>query len=118
MRLELAKLQESDNEAQKIKVKKLKNIYKEMDRVLHYQRLLFVLKAIRIKFISQHYNDLLAKHFGIDKIREVISRKYYWSSLRKDIKAYIKCCDICLGLKVVKSKPYSNLQFLPVLTHQ
>ena len=60
----------------------------------------------------------MAGYFGIDKTRELISWKYYWPSLRKDVKAYIKGCDVCLALKAVKHKPYSNLQALPVSTYQ
>lgn len=30
---------------------------------------------------------------------------------------YIKKCDVCLALKLVKHKPYGNLESLPVLTH-
>lgn len=36
IRLKLSELQESDNEAQKIRAKGLKNGYKEVDGVLHY----------------------------------------------------------------------------------
>lgn len=36
IRLKLSELQESDNEAQKIKTKGLKNGHKEVDGVLHY----------------------------------------------------------------------------------
>ena len=42
MRLKLSELQESDNKAQKIRAIKLKDIYKKVDRVAHYQRLSFI----------------------------------------------------------------------------
>ena len=34
-----------------------------------------------------------------------------------DVNNYMKEYDICLALKAVRHKPYSDLQFLPVLTH-
>ena len=77
MRLRLSELQKLDNEARKIRAEGLKNDYEEVDGVLHYQGLPFVLEAIRIELISQHYNDLLARHFGINKTRELLGRKYY-----------------------------------------
>ena len=77
MRLRLSELQESNDEAQKIRAERPKNVYEEVDRVLHYQGLPFVLEALRIEFISRHHNDLLVGHFGIDKTRELIGRKYY-----------------------------------------
>ena len=118
MRLKLSKLQESDNEAQKIRAKRLKNGYKEVDRVLHHQRLLFILEAIQTELISQYHNNLLARYFGIKKTNNLIGQKYHWLSLQKDIKIYVKGYDICLGSKTIKYKPYGNLQFLFVPTHQ
>ena len=73
---------------------------------------------IRTKLISHHHDDPLAGHFGIDKTRELIGRKYYWPSLRKDVEAYVKGCDVCLASKAVKHKPYGDLQPLPVPTYQ
>ena len=117
MRLRLLELQESDDKAQKIKAKGLKDDYKEVDGVLHYQRLPFVPEAIRTELISQHHDNPLERHFSIDKTKDLVGRKYYWPSLQKDIKAYVKGCDVCLGSKAVRHKPYRDLQSLSILTH-
>ena len=108
MRLRLPKLQETDNKVQMIRAEGTKDAYKEFDGVLYYQGLSFVPEAIRLKLISQYHNDSLAGHFGIHKTRELIGRKYYWPSLNKDVEAYIKGYDICLGSKAVRNKPYGN----------
>ena len=68
--------------------------------------------------ISCHHNDPLAGHIGIDKIRELVGRKYYWPSLRKDVKNYVRGCDLYLASKIVRHKFYRDLQSLPVSTHQ
>ena len=34
------------------------------------------------------------------------------------MEAYVKGCDVCLGLKAVRHKPYGDLQFLPAPTFQ
>ena len=52
MRLRLSELQESDNEARKIRAEGLKDDYEEIDGVLHHQGLSFVLKAIQTELIS------------------------------------------------------------------
>ena len=117
MHLRLSELQESDNEARKIRAEGLKNDYEEVDGVLYHQGLPFVPEAIRTEIISRHHDDPLAGHFGIDKTKDLIGRKYYWPSLRKDIEAYVKGCDVCLGSKAVRHKPYRDLQSLPVPTH-
>ena len=67
--------------------------------------------------ISRHHDDPLVGHFGIDKTRELIGRKYYWPSLRRDVESYVRGCDVCLALKAVKLKPDGNLQSLLIPTH-
>ena len=51
MRLRLAELQESDEEARRIKTEGL-NEYEELDKVLYHQGLPFILEAIQTKIIS------------------------------------------------------------------
>ena len=118
MRLRLSELQESDDEAQKIRAEELKNDCKEVDRVLHHQGLPFVPEAIQTEFISRHYDDPLAGHFGINKTKDLVGQKYYWPNLQKDIEAYVKGCDVCLDSKAVRHKLYRDLQSLPVPTHR
>ena len=84
---------------------------------MHHQGIPFIPDAIRIKLISQHNNDPLVEHFGINKTRKLINRKYYWPSLRKNVEAYIKGYNVCLGLKTIRHKPYDYLKFLSILTH-
>ena len=76
MRLRLMDLQESNRETQRIRAENL-NGYKKPDGVLYYQELPFVLEAIWIKIISWYHNDPLAKHFSINKTKNLIGRKYY-----------------------------------------
>ena len=52
MRLRLLKLQESDDEARKIRAEGLKDNYEEVDGVLHHQGLPFIPEAIRTELIS------------------------------------------------------------------
>ena len=115
MRLRLQELQETDSKAQKLRSKKG---YKEVEGVLHHQGLLFVPKAIWIELISCHHDNPLASHFGIEKTRKLLARKYFWLSLRHDVEAYVKGCDVCLASKAVRHKPYGDLQSLPIPTHR
>ena len=116
MRLRLVELQESDKEAQRIRAEGL-NGYKKLDGVLYYQGLPFVPEAIQTKIISQYYEDPLVRHFGIDKSKDLVDWKYYWPRLWRDIGDYVKGCDICLGSKAVRYKPYGDLQSLLIPTH-
>ena len=86
--------------------------------MLQYQRLQYVPEIICSEVMSCYHDDLLAEHFGINKTRELVGRKYYWPSLRKDVKSYVQGCDVCLASKAVRHKPYRDLQSLPVPTHR
>ena len=118
MRLRLQELQGKDEQARKLRAKQLvKDNWEDIDGVLHHQGLLYVPEIIRIELISRHHDDPLAGHFGIEKTREFIARKYYWPTLRHDVDNYVKGCDVYLTSKAVRHKPYGNLQSLPVPTH-
>ena len=56
-------------------------------------------------------------YFGIEKTRELLARKYYWPTLKHNVKAYVKGYNVCLASKTIKHKPYGDLQSLPVPTH-
>ena len=119
MRLRLSELQKSDPEAQELKSKEhLPDGWEDLDGVLYHQGLPFIAEVIRTEIISQHHDDPLAGHFGIDKTKDLIGRKYYWPSLQKDIEAHVKGCDVCLGSKAVRHKSYGDLQSLPTPTHR
>ena len=66
-------------------------------------------KIVRSKLISKQHNDLLVGYFRINKMLELIGRKYFWPSLRRDVEIYVRGCDICLTSKVVRHKPYGDL---------
>ena len=66
-------------------------------------------KAIQTELISRHYNDTLADHFSIEKTRELLAQKYFWPTLRHNIEAHVKGCDIWLASKIVWHKLYNDL---------
>ena len=103
---------------QKLRAKQpVKDGWEDIDGVLHHQGPLYVLKIIRIEFISRHHDDPLAGYFGIKKIYKLVARKYYWPMLRYDVNDYVKEYNVCLASKTVQHKLYGNLQSLPVPTH-
>ncbi len=116
--MRLSALQKDDKEAMKLSSEGLPEGWEDIKQVLHYQDLLYVPKVIRSELISRHHDNPLAGHFGIEKTRELIARKYYWPTLRRDVEAYVKGCDVGLASKAVCHKPNGDLQSLPVPTHR
>lgn len=123
MRLWLPELQTEKFYAQKIKTEvddkqSLKDGWEEnADGVLLKDSLLYVSEIIHTELICCHHDDPLIGHFWVEKTQELISQKYYWPTLCHDVEAYIKDCNVYLASKVVRHKPYGDLQFLPVPTH-
>ena len=118
MRLRLVELQVEDSQMRKIRAEKLGRNQQNSDRILHYQGLHYVSEIIRIELISKHHYNLLVGHFGIKKMRELITKKYYNETLRYDVEVYIRHYDVCLVSQAVRYKPYRNLQQLTVSIYQ
>ena len=117
MRLRLHKLQAKDKQAQKTKAEQSEG-WEDLDGVLHHQGLPYVPEIIRTELINRLHDNSLASHFEIEKIQELIARKYYWPTLRRDVEDYVRGCNVCLALKAVRHKPYGDLQSLPIPTHR
>ncbi len=115
--MKLPELRDEDKEAKKLRSEGLLEGWEDIKQTLYYQSLPYVPKVIRSELISKHHNDPLTAHFGIEKTRELIARKYYWPILRQDVEAYVKGCDVCLASKAFCHKPYGDLKLLLVLTY-
>ena len=119
MRLRLHKLQAEDKQARKLRADQQlsQQGWDDINGVLHHQGLPYVSEIIRTELITRHHDNLLVGYFGIKKTCELIARKYYWPTLRRDVEDYVRGCDVCLALKAVRHKPYGDLQSLPVPIH-
>ena len=113
MRLRLQELQAKNEQAQKTRVEHSES-WDNINGVLHYQGLFYVPEIIQTELISRHHHVLLAGHFGIEKTQELIAWNYYWPTLCRDVKDYVKRCNIYLVSKTIRHKPYGDLQSLPV----
>ena len=85
MRLQLPELQDEDKEAKALRVTSLPEDWEDVEGVLQYRGLAYVLEIIRFEVINRHHNDLFVEHFGIDKTKQLTGRKYYWPNLRKNV---------------------------------
>ena len=118
MRLRLPDLHCNDDQARKLRAAKLLERWENIEGMLQYRGFSYFPKIIWLELISRHHDDFLAGHFELDKTRKLIARKYYWPTLRQNVKAYVKGCNICLASKVVWHKLYRNLQALPISTYR
>ena len=71
-------------------------------------------KAVKAEILRRNHDDPLAGHFGQAKTLQLASRKYFWKEMAKEIKSYVKSCDICQRTKVLRHRPYGEMVALPL----
>jgi hypothetical protein len=45
--------------------------------------------AVKAELLQANYNDFLERHLGVMKTLESLHRKYFWESMRKDVKGHV-----------------------------
>ena len=95
--------------------------------ILWHERCLYVPPSLRENVIKANHDNFLVDHFGIERILELIQRKYYWlnqerddleknvehdSNMRTQIKKYCETCAICKKNKASRHKSYEKFSSL------
>ena len=64
--------------------------------LLNYNNKLYISNktSIREELLKRYHDNLLAGHFEVAKIIELISRKYFWESIKADIKKYMNIYNV------------------------
>jgi len=70
--------------------------------------------AVRQEIIQINHDDPYGGHFGKAKTVEIVQRKYYWPTMGRDIKDYVRTCEVCQKMKTPRHRPYGELQSLPI----
>lgn len=85
-------------------------------QILFYQGLICIpnLDDIKRTILEECHDSLSAGHFGIAKTYDMVSRNYYWPSMRAYVKDYVSGCDTCNRNKISHHKPYGLLQPLAI----
>ena len=71
-------------------------------------------KALIQELLYLYHDDQFAGHWGIDKTKELLERKFYWPGMGTDIKEYVTTCSVCQNIAISRHKPYGKLEPLPV----
>ena len=57
------------------------------------------------------HSSMWAGHPGIGKMKEILTRKYFWPGMSKDIDRWVKCCTTCnLQKRVVARRRHPLVQ--------
>lgn len=72
-------------------------------------------EEIKRKVLELHYDHPLAGHGGQTKTLELVTRTFYWPSMKKYVNQYVEGCEQCRRSKIMPRKPHGPLQPLPIL---
>jgi len=83
--------------------------------LLRYERKAYVPNdaAIRAEIMRVNHDDPAGGHFGEKRTADIVGQKYYWQGMRRDIRAYVKSCDLCQRVAIHRHKEYGQLEPLP-----
>ncbi|QRW23041.1 Retrotransposable element Tf2 protein [Rhizoctonia solani] len=100
---------------------KLQNKEKVLDcklreGLLWYQGKIFVPKdnTIRNLILESRHDALVAGHPGQARTLELVSRSYYWPSLKKFVNSYVSHCKTCIRSKPTNQLPVGLLKPLQI----
>lgn len=111
---EIRKTKEWDDKI-KTALKNKDENYKEMNRVVIYKGLVYVLKnrKLREKIIAAHHDTIIAGHPGQHKTTEYVTRNYWWPTMSGQIARYCVGCIRCQ-----ESKPRVGTPAAPLNPHE
>ncbi|KAG8929440.1 hypothetical protein FRC01_004339 [Tulasnella sp. 417] len=109
---------EADPNAAPAKLQKEMEERKLEDGILRRKGRIYVPNNDDIKrsLLQLYHDSRMAGHPGQAKTLELVSRGYYWPSMKKYVNQYVDGCDSCQGNKPHYTKPVGLLKPLPVPT--
>jgi len=84
---------------------------KETNGRLFYQDCLYVpdYTPLRLQLLQDHHDPPAMGHPGRAKTLELLARKYYWPSMRKDVDRFVRNCHVCRRTRSTRHVPYGAL---------
>ena len=81
----------------------------EWNNTLHYRGRLDVPKQLIPTILESEHDNKVARHFGKEKMIELVRRNFWWPGMDTDITAYILVCPDCQRDRSRRHRRYSLL---------
>ncbi|KAF4519465.1 hypothetical protein B566_EDAN010074 [Ephemera danica] len=62
--------------------------------------------AFKGAVLRSYHDNVLSGHFGVYKTYRKDNEKFPWKSMKNDVKAYVKGCELCQSVKYPNHGPY------------
>jgi len=69
---------------------------------------------LRLRLLQDHHDPPAMGHPGSAKTLELLARKYYWPSVRKDVDHFVRNCHTCRRTKSTRHIPYGIIRLSSV----
>ena len=101
----------TDVMAQNILTNKPANFNVTQKGLIEYKELIYVSNRHIRDQLLQNYHDLpTGGHQGVERTYERLSENYYWPNMRKQVKDYVRTCDLYWKSTAQRHQPYGYLQ--------
>jgi len=92
--------------------------YSLRDGLMFYKQKILLGQSPQLKaqVLQYVHSDPMAGHSGYDKTLQRAKRDFYWKGMKKEIKQFIRACDVCQQNKHKNTYPAGLLQPLPIPT--
>lgn len=60
---------------------------------------------LRARVIAAHHGPAGAGHWGVTKTDELVKRSFWWPTLQRDVREFIKACELCQRNKPTNQAP-------------
>ena len=73
-------------------------------------------RALQLEVLRTRHDSKIAGHMGRAKTHDLIARDFWWPTLWRDVKQYVRTCDSCARSKAPRHAPFGLLNPLPIPT--
>ena len=84
------------------------------DALLYYQSTsgprLYIPSSLRGSLMYEAHDTLISGHLGMDKTFAKLSRRFYWPSMERTVRDYVKTCATCQRTKPESKSPPGLMQ--------
>src|SRR5436190_1338723 len=68
---------------------------------------------MRLQVLKETHDSTTAGHFGLNKTAKRVGYSYYWPGWYKDVKWYVRRCQVCQRYKVEQTAPAGQMHYRP-----
>jgi transposase InsO family protein len=91
------------------------DVHTLINGIPYFQDRLYIPEGpLRVEALSTCHEAKLAGHYGRRKTAELVSRKFFWPGMKKEVDDFCAACQVCGRSKSSRHRPYGPLMPLSI----